>query len=240
MGKKPPQRRGRFPKEKKEFEEEVLQVDRVTRVVKGGRRLSFRATVIIGNRKGKVAIGLGKSTEVAAAIKKAVSRAKKDILLVPIINDTIPHEVKVKYKANYLLMIPASAGTGIKAGSSTRKILELAGIKNILAKRMGSNNRINLAKATMKALKELTEKVEPKELKGEAAAPQKPRTGLKGSSGPTKSVGQGGKEDLPKEEATEEIKEEAKEAATAEVKEEAKEAVKAESSAPQAAAPTAE
>ena len=158
MAKRPAPKK-RFAKEKKEFEEEVLQVDRVTRVVKGGRRLSFRATVIIGNRKGKVGRGLGKSTEVAAAIKKAVSRAKKNIITVPIIKDTIPHEIKVKYKANRLLMIPASPGTGIKAGSSTRKILELAGIKNILAKRMGSRNRINLAKATMKALAILAERV---------------------------------------------------------------------------------
>ncbi|MDZ4217052.1 MAG: 30S ribosomal protein S5, partial [Candidatus Gracilibacteria bacterium] len=139
-------------KEKKEFDEEVLQVDRVTRVVKGGRRLSFRATVIIGNRNGKVAIGMGKSTEVATAIKKAVSQAKKNIIQVPIVNETIPHDIRVKFKANRLLMIPASAGTGIKAGSSTRKILELAGVKNILSKRMGSNNRVNLAKATIKGL----------------------------------------------------------------------------------------
>jgi small subunit ribosomal protein S5 len=162
MAKKPYQRK-RMMKEKKEFEEEVLQIDRVTRVVKGGRRLSFRATVIIGNRKGKVAIGLGKSTEVTGAIQKAVTQAKKNILHVPIINETIPHEVKVKFKANRLLMIPASPGTGIKAGSSTRKILELAGIKNILSKRMGSSNRINLAKATMKALEELTIRVKPVE-----------------------------------------------------------------------------
>lgn len=163
MAKKPAPRK-RMMKERKEFEEEVLQVDRVTRVVKGGRRLSFRATVIIGNRRGKVAIGLGKSTEVTGAIQKAVSQAKKNILLVPIVKETIPHEVKVKFKANQLLMIPASPGTGIKAGSSTRKILELAGVKNILAKRMGSTNRINLAKATMKALEKLTERVEAKEL----------------------------------------------------------------------------
>lgn len=225
MAKKPAPNRRRFPKEKKEFEEEVLQVDRVTRVVKGGRRLSFRATVIIGNRKGKVAIGLGKATEVAAAIKKAVSRAKRDILLVPIIKDTIPHEVRVKYKANRLMMMPAPEGTGIKAGSSTRKILELAGIKNILAKRIGSNNRINLAKATMKALKELTEKVKPEELKSENAAapakggPKKPQGGLKGA-GSGQNLGQGGKEELPKEVAEETKVEIAEETKAEETKEE--------------------
>lgn len=178
MAKKPTPKK-RFAKEKKEFEEEVLQVDRVTRVVKGGRRLSFRATVIIGNRKGKVAIGLGKATEVAAAIKKAVSRAKKNIIQVPIINDTIPHKIKVKYKANYLLMLPASPGTGIKAGSSTRKILELAGINNILSKRMGSSNRINLAKATIKGLTILAERVPVKQTKEDKAEKSKKKPQLK-------------------------------------------------------------
>lgn len=163
MARKPDPRK-RMMKEKKEYEEEVLQVDRVTRVVKGGRRLSFRATVIIGNRKGKVAIGLGKATEVTSAIQKAVSSAKRNIVHVPIIKETIPHDIKVKFKASRLIMIPASPGTGIKAGSSTRKILELAGIKNILAKRMGSTNRINLAKATMKALEELSVKVKPEDI----------------------------------------------------------------------------
>ena len=197
-------------KEKKEFEEEVLQVDRVTRVVKGGRRLSFRATVIIGNRKGKVAIGMGKSTEVAAAIKKAVSQAKKNILWVPIKNDTIPHEVKVKYKASRLLMLPASAGTGIKAGSSTRKILELAGVKNILSKRMGSSNRINLAKAAMKALEELTIKVKPEGLERlkrdeERFKAKKPSLAGKTVSISQPNLGQGGKESLPEELIKEEI-----------------------------------
>jgi len=153
--------RNRFMKEKKEFEEEVLQIDRVTRVVKGGRRLSFRATVIIGNRKGKVAIGLGKANEVALAIQKGVSQAKKNIIQVPMIKETIPHDIKVKFKATKLLMIPAAPGTGIKAGSSTRKILELAGVKNILSKRMGSGNRINLAKATIKGLEMLKLRVKP-------------------------------------------------------------------------------
>lgn len=166
MAKKPAPRK-RMMKEKKEFEEEVLQVDRVTRVVKGGRRLSFRATVIIGNRKGKVAIGLGKANEVTIAIQKGVSQAKKNIIHIPIIKDTIPHNIKVKFKATRLLMIPAAPGTGIKAGSSTRKILELAGVKNILSKRMGSGNRINLAKATIKGLEMLRVRVKPEQLNHE-------------------------------------------------------------------------
>lgn len=141
--------------EKKEFEEEVLQIDRVTRVVKGGRRLSFRATVIIGNKKGKVAIGLGKATEVAAAIQKALSQAKKNIVRVPIVRETIPHEINVKFKSAKLLMMPASKGTGVIAGGATRKILKLAGVHNILSKSFGTNNRLVCAQATIKALQEL-------------------------------------------------------------------------------------
>jgi small subunit ribosomal protein S5 len=178
MAKKPAPRK-RMMKEKKEFEEEVLQVDRVTRVVKGGRRLSFRATVIIGNRKGKVAIGLGKANEVTVAIQKGVSQAKKNIIHIPIIKDTIPHDIKVKFKATRLLMIPASPGTGIKAGSSTRKILELAGVKNILAKRMGSGNRINLAKATIKGLEMLRVRVKPEHINHQGKKQNGPQNGPK-------------------------------------------------------------
>lgn len=163
MAKQAPKKR--LIKEKKEFEEEVLQVDRVTRVVKGGRRLSFRVTVIIGNRKGKVGVGIGKANEVTIAIQKGVSQAKKHIIQVPIVKETIPHDVRVKFKATKLIMIPASPGTGIKAGSSTRKIVELAGIKNILSKRLGSGNRINLAKATIKGLEDLAERMNSREMK---------------------------------------------------------------------------
>lgn len=179
MSKKPAPRK-RMMKEKKEFEEEVLQVDRVTRVVKGGRRLSFRATVIIGNRKGKVAIGLGKANEVTTAIQKGVSQAKKNIIHIPIIKDTIPHNIKVKFKATRLLMIPAAPGTGLKAGSSTRKILELAGVKNILSKRLGSGNRINLAKATIKGLEMLRLRVKPEQINNnEKKHPKQEKTELK-------------------------------------------------------------
>lgn len=179
--------RKRLIKEKKEFEEEVLQVDRVTRVVKGGRRLSFRATVIIGNRKGKVAIGLGKANEVTVAIQKGVSQAKKNIIHIPIIKETIPHNIKVKFKATRLLMIPAAPGTGIKAGSSTRKILELAGIKNILSKRMGSGNRINLAKATIKGLEMLRVRVKPEQLQ-EKKENNGPKKGAPASATTTETV----------------------------------------------------
>src|SRR5690606_8476111 len=183
--------RKRLMKEKKEFEEEVLQVDRVTRVVKGGRRLSFRATVIIGNRKGKVAIGLGKANEVTVAIQKGVSQAKKNILHVPIVKDTIPHNIWVKFKATKLLMIPAAPGTGIKAGSSTRKILELAGVKNILSKRLGSGNRINFAKATIKGLEMLQVRVKPEQIqekKQESKKTAKPAAQKQATAAETESA----------------------------------------------------
>lgn len=148
-GKKP------FVKEVKEFEEEVIQVDRVTRVVKGGRRLRFRATVVIGDKKGTVGYGIGKATEVQQAIQKAVAKAKKRLIKVPVYNGTIPHMVQVKYKASVVLMKPASVGTGIIAGGAVRQIMELAGIHNILSKSLGSTNKINTAKATYEALTKL-------------------------------------------------------------------------------------
>jgi small subunit ribosomal protein S5 len=157
---KKPHKAGRMMKEKKEFEEEVLEVARVTRVVKGGRRLRFRTTVVIGNQKGKVGIGIGKANEVSIAIKKAVARAKRNLIVVPIVEgDTIPHDARVKFKAAEILMMPAPEGTGIKAGSSTRKIMALAGVKNILSKSVGrTKNKINIAKATMKALESFSGK----------------------------------------------------------------------------------
>jgi len=145
-GKKP------FTKEVKEFEEAVIQVDRVTRVVKGGRRLRFRATVVIGDKKGTVGYGIGKATEVQQAIQKAVAKAKKRLIKVPVYNGTIPHVIQVKFKASSVMMKPASVGTGIIAGGAVRQILELAGVHNILSKSLGSNNKINTTKATYEAL----------------------------------------------------------------------------------------
>lgn len=148
-GKKP------FVKEVKEFEEAVIQVDRVTRVVKGGRRLRFRATVVIGDKKGSVGYGIGKATEVQQAIQKAVAKAKKRLIKVPVYNGTIPHLIQVKFKASSVMMKPASVGTGIIAGGAVRQILELAGVHNILSKSLGSNNKINTTKATYEALTKL-------------------------------------------------------------------------------------
>jgi len=153
-----PQRKNFRKREPKEFEEEVIQVDRVTRVTKGGRQLRFRATVVIGDKKGRVGYGIGKATEVQLAIQKAVTRAKKNLIRIPLYNGTIPHRIQVKFKAAIVLLKPASDGTGIIAGGAVRKMLDLAGVRNVLSKSLGSNNRLNTTKAAYKALSELRER----------------------------------------------------------------------------------
>lgn len=155
MPKPPKKNRPPRKKEKKEFEEVVLQVARVTRVVKGGRRLRFRAAVAIGDRKGRVGLGVGKAGEVSTAIQKAVQKAKKDLLHVPIVNETIPHEVKLRYKSAEILIMPAPLGKGVIAGGAARTILELAGYKNVLGKRFGTTNMLVNAQATIEALRQL-------------------------------------------------------------------------------------
>jgi small subunit ribosomal protein S5 len=147
-----------MPKEVKEFDEAVVEVSRVTRVVKGGRRMRFRATVVIGNKKGTVGYGIGKAAEVQQAIQKAVAKARKRLIRVPIYKGSIPHQTQVKFKASVVFMKPASEGTGLIAGGAVRQILELAGVKNVLSKSLGSTNRVNTAKATYKALLNLRER----------------------------------------------------------------------------------
>ncbi|MDD3861435.1 MAG: 30S ribosomal protein S5 [Candidatus Gracilibacteria bacterium] len=142
-------------KEVKEFDEEVLEISRVTRVVKGGRKLRFRATVAIGNRKNKAGLGIGKSNEVTGAIQKAISQAKKDMITITLDGSTISHDIRVKYKAAKLYLKPAAPGTGIIAGGTMRKVLDLAGIKDILSKSFGTTNKICNARATLLALKSL-------------------------------------------------------------------------------------
>ena len=142
-------------KEKKEFEEKVLQVDRVARTVKGGKRIRFRALVIIGNRKGKVGMGIGKGEEVAIAVQKGTTRAKKHLLEVPIVNETIPAKIEVHLGAAHLILKPARSGSSIIAGGTIRAICDLAGIRNIVAKILGTANKINNAKATFLALEKL-------------------------------------------------------------------------------------
>lgn len=149
-----------LPKEAKEFEETVIEVARVTRVVKGGRRMRFRATVVIGNKKGTVGYGIGKAAEVQLAIQKAVSKARKRLIRIPIYKGTIPHQTQVKFKASVVFIKPASEGTGLIAGGALRQILELAGVRNVLSKSLGSNNPVNTAKAAYKALTTLRERTD--------------------------------------------------------------------------------
>lgn len=171
---RPAHKKGRAPmREAKEFDEEVIQIDRVTRVVKGGRRLRFRATVVIGDRKGQIGIGIGKSTEVAGAIQKAIAKAKRALIRVPIFRKTIPHDIKIKFKSSRILMLPASEGTGIIAGGAVRKVVELAGIKNILSKSFGTNNRVSNTQATYKALGLLRKRTDNREKKAEMVQGEK-------------------------------------------------------------------
>ncbi len=145
-------RQGGRRKEPSEFEDVTLAIDRVTRVVKGGRRMRFRAVVVLGNRKGKVGLGTGKAGEVQASLQKAQRDAKRHMMIVPMREDTIPHEVNVKHKAARMRLMPASKGTGIIAGGPLRVILDLAGVKDAIAKSFGTGNKLVNAQAAMKAL----------------------------------------------------------------------------------------
>ena len=138
------------------LEEKVVSIGRVTKVTKGGRHFRFSATVVVGNRKGLVGIGTGKANEVPEAIKKAIQAANKNVTKVALIdnNRTIPHEATGKVGRAQVLIKPAAAGTGVIAGGSARDVLELAGVKDIVSKSLGSNTKINVAKATLEALKE--------------------------------------------------------------------------------------
>ena len=137
---------------REEFEEVIVNIGRVTKVVKGGRRFRFTALIVVGNRNGLVVFGFGKSKEVPDAIKKAVDDAFKNIIKVNLNGSTITHDIEVKYNASKILLKPASEGTGVIAGGSVRPVLELAGVKDILTKSLGSNNSSNVVRATMKAL----------------------------------------------------------------------------------------
>ncbi len=158
-------RRGRAKKQKietteekpqSEWTENVVQISRVTKVVKGGKKLSFRAIVIVGNKKGQVGIGCAKASEVIIAIQKAIADGRKNVINVPIFKTTIPHPVQAKSGAGCVMLRPASQGTGIIAGGAVRSVLELAGIENILAKSLGSKAPLNAAYATLEALRSLS------------------------------------------------------------------------------------
>ena len=140
-------------KSRSEWLERVVAIERVTKVVKGGKKMSFRAIIVVGNEKGKIGVGVGKAGDVVTAIKKGVTDGKKHIIAIPLTNsNSIPHPTSGKFGAAKLILRPSAPGSGVIAGSSIRTVLELAGIKNILSKQLGSNNLLNNAKATIKGL----------------------------------------------------------------------------------------
>ena len=144
--------------EEKQFDERVANIDRVARVVKGGRRFRFRALVIVGDHKGKVGIGVSKGADVTTAISKASEVAKKNLVDIELYNGTIPHEASAKVSGAKILIMPASPGTGLIAGGVVRTVLEVAGVSNVLSKSLGSTNKINCAYATVDALKSIKAK----------------------------------------------------------------------------------
>lgn len=148
-------RRNQAPQEPKQFEEVVINIDRVARVVKGGRRFRFKALVVVGDRKNKVGVGVAKGQDVQTAIAKASESAKKNLVVIPIGNETIPHDVETKLSGAHVLIKPAAPGTGVIAGGVVRQIIGVTGIRNMLSKSLGSTNKVNIAYATIEALRML-------------------------------------------------------------------------------------
>ncbi|HMS93466.1 MAG TPA: 30S ribosomal protein S5 [Candidatus Saccharibacteria bacterium] len=165
-------RRDQAPAEPKEFEEIVINIDRVARVVKGGRRFRFKALVVVGNHKDKVGVGVAKGADVQTAVAKATDVAKKHLITIPLQGDTIPHDAEVKFTGARVLIKPAAPGTGIIAGGVVRQVIGVTGIRNMLSKSLGSTNKVNIAYATIEALRSLV----PRDqwLKSEKKASKKP------------------------------------------------------------------
>jgi len=152
--------------EEKEFQEKVVQINRVTKVVKGGKKMGFRAVVIVGNGNGLVGLGIGKANEVASAIRKAVEDGKKNLIKVPVFGGTIPHDVEGKFSACKTIIKAAPKGKGVIAGGAVRTILELAGVKNVVAKSIGSSNAINVVRSAIDAIKNLKDPQSESKIRG--------------------------------------------------------------------------
>lgn len=155
-----------YQSERSELTERVVSLNRVAKVVKGGRRFSFSALIVVGDQNGRVGAGLGKAGEVPEAIRKGVEVAKRSMITVPMVGSTIPHEVRFKWGAAKILLKPAAPGTGVISGGAMRAVIELAGIKDILTKSLGTNNPINTVRATMAALQSLRTAQEVAEIRG--------------------------------------------------------------------------
>lgn len=153
-------RRDQAPAEPKQFEEVVINIDRVSRVVKGGRRFRFKALVVVGDRKAQVGVGVAKGADVQAAVAKATDVAKKHMITIPILGDTVPHDAEVRFSGAQVLLKPAAPGTGIIAGGVIRTIIGTTGIRNLLSKSLGSTNKVNIAYATIDALRTMVPKDE--------------------------------------------------------------------------------
>ncbi len=152
---RPANRANGAPSESSPFEETVINIDRVSRVVKGGRRFRFKALVVVGDGKTKVGVGVSKGQDVQSAVAKATDVAKKNLITIPVLNGTIPHEAEVKLSGARVLIKPAAPGTGVIAGGVVRQVINVTGVHNLLSKSLGSTNKVNIAYATIKALESL-------------------------------------------------------------------------------------
>jgi len=178
--------RNNMPEEQKQFEEVVINIDRVSRVVKGGRRFRFKALVVVGDRKSKVGVGVSKGGDVQAAIAKATDVAKKHMINIAVVNGTVPHDAEVRYSGAQVMLKPAAPGTGIIAGGVVRMIIGVTGIHNLLSKSLGSTNKVNIAYATVAALKSIVPREE--WLNAPKKAVKKPAVAKEDATAPSDTV----------------------------------------------------